>query len=81
MKEDSDRDNPAHHYFVEYSRIDEGLPSNFLIIEVEGDLEKAQDLRYTLEKLEYNGIGMTSIWSMAQMLKASSTLIPTPEDL
>jgi hypothetical protein len=75
MKEDSDRDNAAHHYFVEYSKIDNNIPSNFLIIEVEGDIEKAQDLRYTLEKLEYNGLGMTSIWTMEQMLNASVTLI------
>lgn len=68
------RDDKEQHYFKEYSDIPDDVGSNFLIIEVAGDLEKVQDLRYTIEKLEFSGIGMTAILDLREMALFSLSL-------
>lgn len=59
--------DPDKNYFKEYKGIPSEKESHFLIVEIEGPVEKALDLRSNLEKLEYPGIGMTAIFDLEEM--------------
>lgn len=62
----SSEHDPEQNYFKEYKNLKDSY-ANFVLIEVEGDVENALDLRNNLEKLEYPGIGMTAILDMEKV--------------
>lgn len=55
-------------YFKEYKRIEDGVNSNFLILEVEGDVVNTLDLRNAIEKLEFPGLGISAILPLFEMV-------------
>jgi hypothetical protein len=53
----------ASNYFKEYNEFENG-PSHILVLEVEGEVENALDLRSTIEKLEFPGLGLSAIYPL-----------------
>lgn len=55
------------NYFKEYNVFEKN--SHLLIIEVEGEVENALDLRSTIEKLEFPGLGISAVYPLVDFVE------------